>query len=226
MLFKEDFPDVAPYDHAMINHMRDEGNLLRALWRFLRPEADEIIVYIIIAFVFVGYASYRLANTGSLGPESKDLLQAARDVIGQTTAVVSSGSGWARFFLFGFWFMIGTLAYFIVWFVCNIFIDVRNNIAISVAFIHPQSFHQSDYWGSLVLKTVLRCMAAIALIFYGLYWLKIIAPLALRAIESTLISSSILGIIVNATLFLTITWFSLHLATLLVRIALLRYRFS
>lgn len=206
--------------------MHYEGNLLRALWRFLRPEVDEFTVYIIISFIFVGFASYRLASNGSLGMESQDLLNAARITIAQTGAIFSSGSGWARFFLFGFWFIIGTLAYSLIWFVTNVCIDIRNDIAISVAFIHPRSFHQSNYWSAVAIRSILRVLAGLTFIFYCAFWARFLAPLSLHVIEGALAGSSLLKTCLYVPSFLLLTWVSLHVAALLIRVALLRYRFS
>lgn len=224
MLFKK-LPRASTLT-CYINHMHYEGNLFRALWRFLRPETDEVTVYIIIAFIFVGYAAYRLAGSGTLGLESQDLLNAARDTISHTSSIFSTGSGWARFFLFGFWFIIGTLAYFLIWFVTNIVIDIRNDIAISVAFIHPRSFHQSNYWTAVAIRSTLRTLAGIAFVFYGAYWARFLAPFSLHLIEEALAGTSLLKTCLYVPSFLLVTWLSLHVATLLVRIALLRYRFS
>jgi hypothetical protein len=201
--------------------MQQNSGLLATIWRFLRPETEELIAYITAIGALGGVAAFQLASTGQIGADSQDIIAAVQQGVTSTADYLSSGSGWARFFLFGFWFVIGAIAYFVVWFLINIAIDLYNDIVISAAFIHPRAFHQSEYWASIAARVTLRVLAAIALGFYMLFWLWVFAPFAVGRFKA-LIQYLNVQHVLEATVTLVAIVLTLHVATVLIRLIRLK----
>jgi hypothetical protein len=206
--------------------MHEEAGLSKVLWNFLRPQSEELITYLGVAFLLAGIAVYSLASNGTFGVDSQDFIASAKNIIHQTAAYVSTGSGWAKFFLFGFWFIVGAITYILIWFVTNIVIDVYNDIVISAAFLHPRSFHQSDYWASIAARTAVRIAAGIALGFYTVFWAWVFAPISIQMIGNMLLSKSALHTCLSALYFIISLGLTLHIAAILGRLVFLRSRFT
>lgn len=202
--------------------MEEKGGLLSTLWRFIRPGAEETIAYVAAMVIIGGIATYQLALNGQIGSDSLDITSSLHNALTITTQYMSQGSGWAKFFLFGFWFIIGGITYAIAWAALTITIDIRNDIRISSTFIHPRSFHQSDYWASIIARTVLRAVSGIALLFYTVFWLWVFGPVwvnsNVKLINDPGSTQNIIGFIVSIFGIA----FTLHIATILLRLTLLK----
>lgn len=201
--------------------MEQKGGLLTLLWRFVRPEMDELFLYVAVAIIIAGVAAYQLAVNGQIGADSMDITSSMHHAFSMTGQYMSQGSGWAKFFLFGFWFIIGGIAYTVVWATITIIVDIRNDIRVSESFIHPRSFRKSDYWLSIVARTAVRAIAGIALLFYTVFWLWIFAPVYVNADERLINNTSDMRNVSDFLLSLIGIVVTLHIAAILIRLALL-----
>lgn len=122
------------------------------------------------------------------------------------------------------WFLVGAVIYILLWAAIVIIIDGYNNILVSTAFIHPKSFHQSDYWAAIAGRALIRASA----------WLLILGGLVFGtgALISYGYSKSVEGWADNSILdalgifgMVLLTGFvGMHTFTLLLRLALMRKR--
>ncbi len=105
-------------------------------------------------------------------------------------------------------------------------IDLRNDLEISSSFVHPKSFHQSDYWVAIASRAVLRGAAGITLIFYGVGWIAAFAPVWTATFQA-LFGGGLTRehVIDSATAFIGIA-LTLHIAAILLRLTLLRAHYS
>lgn len=210
--------------YATIMLMDAPDSLQRALWRLIRPGGGEFIAYLMVATGLFLLSMYQAASAGLIGPESKDLITSFNDIVRSALTLTRSDDAWARVFLFGFWFLLGTLAYFLIWFTINLLVDTYNNILISAAFVHPRSFHQSDYWVAVTGRGLVRLSALIAFFFYALFWVLVLAPVWQGNFNTVIISpASTAGIVALATTLIGIA-VSLHIGTILLRLVVLRSR--
>lgn len=202
--------------------MSQNSGLSHLLWRFLRPEIDELVLYSTAAILIVGVAMYQLAVNGDIGTDSTDIISSFSNAISSTSLYLSRGTGWASFFLFGFWFIIGGIIYTLVWAISTIVIDIRNDLRISESFVHPRSFHKSDFWASIIARTAVRAIASIALIFYVVFWLWVFAPVAVSAAIRFFNNARSFSNILDMVLSLIGIIITLHIVTVLIRLAMLR----
>lgn len=209
-------------------HMQQQKqSTLASLWRFLRPEPEELIFYLLIIFGMIGYAAYRVAIQGLSGAESYDIVTSITTAKETLFGFFNTNDSWGRFFLFGFWFLIGTVTYVIAWSIITLIVDITHDVEVSSSFVHPKSFHQSDFWLSVLSRMVLRAAAGIALVFYGVFWVAAFAPVWLASFQSLFSSGGFTSThIADSAAALLGVALTLHLAAILLRLMLLRAHYS
>jgi hypothetical protein len=205
--------------------MQKQGSLA-TLWRFIKPESEELVAYLLITFVLLGIAGYRVAIQGEIGSDSQDLIASFQHAKELLYEFFNAADGWGKFFLFGFWFCIGTVTYIIAWSIITMLVDLSNNIKISSSFVHPKSFHKSDYWLSIVSRLVLRTTAGIALVFYGVFWILGFAPVWMDSFQALFARGSSAVHISDFITALIGVALTLHIAAILLRLMLLRAHYS
>lgn len=197
--------------------MEEGTRLRRTFWRFIRPRSEEIILYTLIAAILFVVALYDVAVSGGINIDTKELFLLLNQAANNGIATITAAIGDNKLLLFGFWFIVGAVVYILLWFIANVLIDSYNNIVISAAFVHPKSFHQSEYWAAILARTVLRTVAAIALISYTYFWFKALLPALEQAYKVSFAQLSAGSIINGIATTLTII-LSLHICTIFYRI--------
>lgn len=205
--------------------MQRQGTLA-TLWRFIRPEPEELVAYLLIIFVMLGIAGYHVAFQGQIGSDSQDLIASFSTAKESLFNFFNATDGWGRFFLFGFWFFIGTFTYIIAWSIITMIVDISNDIKVSSSFVHPKSFHQSDYWVSIMSRVILRSAAGITLVFYGVFWIVGFAPVWMDSFQALFARGTSDGHIVDFITALLGVALTLHIAAILLRLMLLRAHYS
>ena len=205
---------------------QNKESTLATLWRFIRPEPEELVFYLLAIFSMLGLAAYRVMVQGQVGKDSYGLFasfSSARDTL---FGFFNDNDSWGRFFLFGLWFLIGTIVYIIAWGAVTTLVDLSKDIEVSSSFVHPNSFHRSNYWVAIASRAVLRGVAAIALVFYGVFWAAAFAPVWLATFQS-MFEHGIAGerLIDGLTALVGIA-LTLHIAAMLLRLALLRAHYG
>lgn len=204
--------------------MRKQGTLA-TLWRFIRPESEELIAYMAVILIMMGIAGYRVAVQGEIGADSQDLIASLESAKLMVFSWFNQTDGWGRFFLFGFWFFIGTVTYVIAWSIITTLIDLKNDIEVSSAFVHPKSFHQSDYWVSIASRAVVRGASGIALVFYAVFWVAALGPAWLQSVRALFGGATTEHLIDFVTALIGIA-LTLHIGAILLRLTLLRSHYG
>lgn len=75
------------------------------------------------------------------------------------------------------WALFGLIVYCLIWILTVIFVDARNNIVISEAFIHPDSFHKSNYWSALLMRRVLYFFIMFGSLLFLIFLISVIPVL-------------------------------------------------
>lgn len=205
--------------------MQKQGTLA-TLWRFIRPEAEELVAYLFVIFVMLGIAGYHVAIQGQIGSDSQDLISSFSSVKESLFDFFNATDGWGRFFLFGFWFFIGTVTYVTAWSTITMIVDLSNDIQVSSSFVHPKSFHKSDYWLSILSRIILRVSVGITLVFYGVFWIVGFAPVWLHSFQALFSRGVSTGHITDFVTALIGVALTLHIAAILLRLMLLRAHYS
>ena len=199
---------------------------LRTLWRFIRPEPEELVFYLVAIISMLAIAGYHVAVQGEVGSDSQSLLatfSAGRDTL---FSFFNSNDRWGRMFLFGLWFLIGTVVYIIAWATVTLLVDLSKDIQVSSSFVHPRSFHKSNYWLAILTRGILRAAAGISLIFYSVFWLAAFAPVWLVTFQSLFEHGLTRTGVVDSLSALAGIAITLHIAAMLLRLALLRAQYS
>ena len=206
--------------------MQPKQSTLANLWRFIRPEPEELVFYLLAIVTMLGLAGYRVAIQGQIGEDSQGLIETF--TVGRETlfGFFNSTDSWGRVFLFGLWFIIGTLTYIIAWSAITLLIDISNDLKVSNSFVHPKSFHQSDYWVSILSRAVLRTAAGGALVFYSVFWLAAFAPVWISSFQATFGHGFNADSTIDFIAALVGIALSLHIAAILLRLTLLRAHYS
>lgn len=202
--------------------MDTQTHIRHRIWAFLRPELEEITVYIVVIVSLLGFALYQVLNQTDNLSSASDLAPLFSSALDATQSYINNSESWARFFLFGFWFIVGGVAYALVWSAVTLYIDLHNDIEVSESFMHPRSFSKSDYWLSIGARVLLRGVAAITLVVYAIYWLWVLAPVSVQNMANALLqpfsASSILSIVGTCAVLLI----TVHIGSILLRLTLLR----
>ncbi|PID31686.1 hypothetical protein CR970_04465 [Candidatus Saccharibacteria bacterium] len=202
--------------------MSSQHGVWITLKQFFRLDTEEWILFVAASVLITAIAAYRLASNGQIGVDGLDMAAAIRESFNLITSFFESGSAWAHFFLFGFWFIVGSIAYFLAWLGINVAVDFYNDIVISSAFVHPKSFSRSNFWISIASRVLLRFMAGVALLFYCIFWAAAFVPLASNRVQLFLETAGNLQQTIDVVLTFIALVFTLHIAVIVYRIMLLR----
>lgn len=194
--------------------------LRKTIWRFIRPRSEEMVLYSLIAAIIFVMALYSVAVSGGISIDTKELFLLLSQAASGGLRTVTAAIGDNKLLLFGFWFVVGAIVYILLWFIANVIIDAYNNVVISAAFVHPKSFHQSEYWAAIAARNTLRVVSGLALISYAYFWVRGLLPAFNYAYKLSLTQLSAGSIINGAATALTII-FTLHICTILFRIVML-----
>jgi hypothetical protein len=198
----------------------------RTLWRFLRPEPEELAAYVVIILTMLGLAIYHVAVQGKIGVESQDIITSLGSAKETLLSFTSRDDSWGAYALFGLWLVIGAAVYMIAWALITFIIDVNRDIEVSSSFVHPKSFHQSEYWTSIIMRGLLRGAGGIALILYTIFWATALAPVWLVSFEALFGNGVNQTHVLDSLAALFGIALSLHIAAILLRVMLLRSHYS
>lgn len=196
-----------------------------AMWLFLRPEIEELIVYVLTIVAMLGYAAYQVAVRGSIGADTQDLTTSFTGVRESFLSFLSQNDALGTYFLFGLWVGIGAVVYMLSWALITVLVDMSRDIRVSSSFIHPRSFHQSNYWLFVIGRNVVRIVAGITLIFYGVVWGTSFAPVWIQSFETLFAQGWTIHHSIDALIAIIGVGLTLHIGAILLRVTLLRARY-
>lgn len=196
------------------------------IWRFLRPEVEELVAYVAILASMLGYALYNVTVRGAIGTDSQDLLFSITNAKQSLLEFMSQSDGLGTLFIFGLWVLIGTVVYLLSWVLITVLIDISRNVEVSSSFVHPRSFNQSDYWFSVVVRASIRLAGAVALIVFASVWATSFAPVWIVSFESLFAQGLSVDNMMDAGAAIIGVGLTLHIGAILLRTALLRARYS
>lgn len=200
------------------------AHLSRVAWRFIRPEVEEVILYVLAILAFVGIAFNQTIIKGSI--TSAQTISGTMDVIHKQFEFITNGDDTAaKIFTFGTWFIIGTVVYILAWFLISFANGAFKNIEVSNSYIHPRSFDKSHYWVSIIARLVVQAAAGVSFIIYVSIWLSVFAPAWLTNFEKIFVEGisvdTVMGVLAS-TAGIIIT---LHIAAIIFRLMLLRSKY-
>ncbi len=191
------------------------------LWRFIRPEIEELIVYCVAVILFAVTAAYSvIVKAGS--PETQDISESISLITQSFTFITNGGDVTAKLLTFGLWFIIGTFVYAITVFLISFASGTFREISVAKHYHHPQNFRSSTYWLVTTSRLSLRVAAAISLFLYTVFWCALVAPVWLASFKSIGLERFNTNAIVDCGLAIIGIGLSLHVAAILIRIMLLK----
>lgn len=195
--------------------------LLRTMWQVARPTALNTTLYflVIVLFFMIGAYLYSSMTTDSQAVSIADMLRSSFTIYLDQFDT----QDWApALTTFLFWLLIGSLVYILFWHVLTFIINVYNDVVITKTYVHPRSFHASEYWYAIAGRTLSTIAGGVACIIYGVYWLFGLAPFWVTVIQESIVrlpSWNSLALWVCSTVGIFVT---LHAWTVLYRFATLR----
>lgn len=204
--------------------MPSQSSFWKTIGRFVRPEIEELIVYVLIIICF-GITAFIQYNTQSGISSTQDISSALSLIQDRFQFLTDGDDKIAKFFTFALWFGIGTLVYVMAWFLITFSSGAFNEVRVS-SYVHPSSFDKSKYWGAVVGRVVLQAAAAISLLMYAAFWCAGIAPVWLASIKAIFIDGLSAESLGSGMLALVGIGLSLHIAAILLRLVLLRSRYT
>lgn len=201
------------------------SSLTQVIWRFIRPEIEELALYVLIIIGFIVSAFIRVNSAAPLGDSYGT--KASFELINNSLKFITDGSDTvAKLFTFGAWFAIGTALYAIVWFLITFSSGAFKDVTVASQYVHPRTFDKSTYWLAIVSRIVVRIAAAITLLLYITFWCGVLAP----AWHSSFVSVFSDGIMLSEISDLSITiigiGLTLHIGAMIMRMLLLSSRYS
>jgi hypothetical protein len=122
------------------------------------------------------------------------------------------------------WFGAGGLIYVLGWAVMVISVDIYNDIVVSSSFIHPRSFHQSNYWFAILTRSLLRVSAFTIFVSLLARTLTDVEPTLSRAVQKVWDSQNASLIIFGGVVIILAVAFIVHVLVVLARMVSLRKR--
>lgn len=198
--------------------MEKEYSFFQDLRRILKFEVEEVAAYIILVVLVLSIATYGALSQSALAEGTTGALSLVTSTTGLISAYMSGNELWARLFLFGFWFLIGAVIYTLLWAVVTLIVNIRNDIHISMTFVHPSSFARSEYLASTVGRTILRWSLMGGGLVYVLFWVIVIVPASIQVSENVLSNPTTPGSVWSLLFVLVTMFITLHIATIIFKI--------
>lgn len=149
--------------------------------------------------------------------EMHDVIASLRDAAGSFTSLPTVRSGMNLLL----WILIGLILVSLVWALIVVIVDTRNDIVISQAFLHPHSFHKSQYWIAAVAR---RLIAAVLISSMAIYIFLLLrgTPIIYGSILSLFsYRTSVLTITVPSALLAIVMWLAgWHLIAIVRRLGM------
>lgn len=203
--------------------MNSASKMWQVIWRFIRPEIEELAIYVMVIISMGILAFYDVLVRKN--PDSTGGVSEALSLVQDKFAFITSGDDVAaKIFTFGTWFVIGTALYALAWFIISFSSGAFKEVAVTRSYIHPRTFDKSNYWASVIGRVVLRTAAGVSFIIYCSIWISLLAPVWLASYTDSFSSFS-LSALGSLALTMIGIGLSLHVGAVLLRIVLLRSRY-
>jgi hypothetical protein len=72
--------------------------------------------------------------------------------------------------------LVGTGLYIFIWLVVGVITDLRNQIQISLLYVHPDTFHQSQHWSNVIGRYAIKFLTFCLAVLFGVLFIEIIVP--------------------------------------------------
>ena len=177
----------------------------------------------IILLIIGGYEQF--ADWFFLVPEVQDQVETAISVRFDTflglidefefTASIVSGVIWS---------VIGAFVFMVVWALINVGSDLKNSLKVSTVFVHPRSFHQSTFWAAFIIRTLFKSSLVIMLVAGAVLWVTAFIPAVFTALQLILADTQVPARIIGVFGAGVVTFLSMHLFVVLLRMLLGRSR--
>jgi hypothetical protein len=193
----------------------------RVFWRFIKAEIEELIFYVIAVLIFGITAFYQVVISNSTS-QTEDISEVFTIITEKLQFITNGDDTAAKIFTFGLWFIIGTFVYALACFMVSFASGAFRDVEVSSSFIHPSSFHKSDFWLTIISRAIIRVGAAVSLLFYTAVWCTVLAPVWLASFKSVFIDGLELETLVSLIIAIVGIGLSLHIGAILLRLILLR----
>lgn len=191
------------------------------LWRYIRPEIEELIVYTIAVILFAITAAYEVI-VKSENAATQDISEAIKLITDSFEFMANGGDTMAKLLTFGLWFIIGTFIYALAVFLVSFTTGALHKVSVAQNYRHPQNFRTSKYLMSSLSWLILRIAAAISLFIYTAVWCAVIAPAWLASFKGIAIEQLSTETMFDCGLAIIGIGLSLHIAAILIRLVLLK----
>ena len=196
----------------------------RVLWRFIKPEVEEVILYVTSIIGFTTIAFYQTVIRGSVNA-SQNISDSFSIIHEQFTFITSGDDSVAKLFTFGAWFIIGTVVYMLAWFFISFASGAFKDIEVSNYYVHPRSFKKSNFWASIIARVALQASAAFSFVIYVSLWLTVLAPAWLASFREVFMNGTSSESLIDLFVAVVGITFTLHIAAIIFRVMLLRSKY-
>jgi len=122
------------------------------------------------------------------------------------------------------WFVVGGFVYIMGWILLVIIIDIYNDLVVSYAFIHPNSFQQSKYWTAIIGRVILRVTAAAMLLIGLILSVTEFMPYLYAKSTNTWMGANFAAKASSIFLIIFLVFLALQFAVIMLRLSFLKKR--
>jgi hypothetical protein len=136
--------------------------------QFILPNGVQLLLYLLIGVLLLMLLNigkiWTYLNTVILSPE------------GGLDSILANQVPWLHNLLnrlsqsvalqFLFWLCVGCIIYIFLWFVKNIFINLRNDM-VADKFVHPSAYNRKHYWESVIARKAFLWVSVVMLLVFA-----------------------------------------------------------
>lgn len=128
-----------------------------------------------------------------------------------------------RLVTFGFWMVIGTMSYILVWIIFTVVNDLISDVELGVTLIKPNDFDSNAHWSMTAGSFIFRVSSLIAVLIYLSFFIAVILPDLTQVFSRVLLGFSWLALL-KSLLAVIMLALSMHIFIVLMRLFALRVR--
>lgn len=190
----------------------------------LKPSAVGIVLYIVFGFILMLSTGVNNILDRFISQNNNEQMTSlihnytklVMNIFSQSTII-------SKITIFLLWASVGAIAYILIWFLVNTFIDVGNDIIIGTHYVGGPKHVKAKYWSIFFVRSLLRGGGLLLLLVLTILvqvWHPISAVLLLKLLNHLTTPINWLLVVLSFIIWVLI----LHIYVVLIRLTLLRTR--
>jgi len=187
---------------------------------FSESNRIKILIYSLVSIGLLSFGSIRRLTDNFVDETTKTMVLSRTKIYFDNIlqALDSSNSIFSSLITVLFWAAVGAILYVALWIIFSAIKDYLFEIKVSLFFVHPNSFKESQHWLAVISRGILKIATSIVLVVYSIVFIKALYPALLDQFTSGLLVRTFRSITVDTIGSIILMLTAIYIFSFLIRI--------